>query len=299
MTEWQEFTNHVSNKLRLQTNKKFIKWMLTKENLGNHFFDSNLWWRSFNVMRELEKDNDHLSLICGLEGTGKSTLACQYAALVSPSFGAEYICYEQDDFYSIIDVAKPGDSIILDEGALFLFSREASRNGNIQTIKLLSICRQRNLHLIICIPSFWAVDSYVRQHRASTLLLVRQRGKYVGYNRVGIKVINAVGSGKKSILKIRCPDGTAWAGHFNKQFPTINDLNYESYVKLKAAHMVEFLKDLRANAGSEYIPISKFQMKFPLDRKTIIGLIERGELVGRKMGKKWFVHRLGKVENPQ
>lgn len=300
MTEWEEFINHVCSRLNLKEGERsFRSWMKTKESLGNHFFDSFLWYRCFNIQKQLQDDNDHVTLICGLEGTGKSTLASQASAVVSSSFCSQHICYEQADFFSAIENAKPGDSLILDEGALFLFSRDASKEGNVQTIKLLTICRQLKLHLVICVPSFWAVDSYVRNHRASTLILVRSRGKYVGYNRGGIKVITSVGSSKKSILKIKTPDGTSWAGHFNKQFPIINDLDYEAYKKIKAQHMKQYLTDLRAHSGSEYMLISQFQMKFPLARKTLIAMIERGELAGRKLGKKWFVHRDAKPKTDQ
>lgn len=294
MTEWEEFVNHVCSKCNLIGKpgyRNFQKWMMSKESLGNHFFDSLLWYRAYSIGLALKDDNDHVTLICGLEGTGKSTLAMQLGAAVSSSFSAHHICYEQNDFFSAIETAQPGDSIILDEGALFLFSREASMEGNRKTVKLLTVCRQLRLHLIVCVPSFWAVDSYVRQHRASTLLLVRKRGSYVGYNRGGIKIITAVGSSKKSILKIKTPDGTMWGGHFNKQFPIINDLNEDAYKKIKSDHMKQYLHDLRAESGSEYMLISQFQKRFPLSRKALIAMVERGDLAGRKLGKKWFIHR--------
>ena len=234
--DWVDFVTKTCILLgRRGENKKFREWMLSKESItkGDHFFDYNLWYRCFLISENLQNDYDHVTLICGLEGLGKSTIAIKMCAIISPSLHTSQVCFNPDKFIQAMIDAQKGESVIIDEGALFLFSRESVSKGNRDIVKLLSIVRQKNIHLAICIPDFWSVDNYVRRHRASTLIDVKSRGTYEGLNRSGMQIANDHAGKKKAITTIKNVKKYAWKGHWTKPFITINDLDEVSYRALK------------------------------------------------------------------
>ena len=78
---------------------------------------------------------------------------------------------------------------VLDEGNLFLFSRESMSDSNRNMVKLFALMRQRNACIILNVPNFFTVDSYVRDHRVGTLNYLHARGKYQCFVRKAIKII--------------------------------------------------------------------------------------------------------------
>jgi hypothetical protein len=91
----------------------------------------------------------------------------------------------------------------------------------------------KNLNIVICIPNFFLLSTYIRDHRVKTLIAITERGKYHGYVRDAITKISKEGYAKKQVIGVRVPDGTTWRGYFNNQFPVINDLNRDEYENWK------------------------------------------------------------------
>jgi len=91
----------------------------------------------------------------------------------------------------------------------------------------------KNINVVICIPNFFLLDKYIREHRVSTLILVTERGKYRAYVKDAIQKISEANKKNKKILDVKISDGSFWRGYFNKGFPGINDLNESEYLKWK------------------------------------------------------------------
>lgn len=298
--EWVDFVTKTCVMLgRDGENKKFRKWQLSKESItkGDHFFDYNLWFRCFLISEYLKDDYDHVTLVCGLEGLGKSTIAIKMCAIISPSLHMTQICFNPDKFIQAIIDAQPGESIIIDEGALFLFSRESISKGNRNIVKLLSIVRQKNIHLVICIPDFWSVDNYVRRHRASTLIDVKTRGSYEGLNRSGMQIANDYAGKKKAIATIKNVKKHAWKGHWTKPFVEINDITEATYRELKKDNLGDVVGEIK---GKEYVSINVWKKLQNVDfaprtirhychAKALI--MENGEESCMMVGGLWKIHR--------
>jgi len=278
--------------------KIFKKW-LEDHPLKFPYFSAKLYWRAFIIHKELRTDDDHLTVICGDEGIGKSTIGLQFGAVVSPhSFSVAHVCYTLSDFSNCIFKAKKTDSIVCDEGLLFSFSREAISGANKMFVKLLSICRQLNLHIIINVPNFWNLESYAREHRVKSLLHITQRGFGEIYEGKSIKFVSDQGS-KNHRYWYGVKD-TIWKSHFKfcKEIPEINDFNKESYLMLKKKQMDEFLDELKEFAEtsenektSKNVKVTDAANELNISKSTVKELIKKGDLIGKLIGGKWFIDR--------
>lgn len=290
---WPEIIEKILEKNNEQQNKGFRRWLETKEWIGYHA-DYLLWFQAYQINKKLnQKDNDHFTIISGLEGSGKTVLGMILAVMVSPTFSMKHICFSIQDFLNIIDEAQPGDTILLDEGAIFLFSREAMGKDNRKVIKLFNLIRQLRLHIIVCIPRFKTIDSYVREHRVDTLIHITEARKaYKGIIKRGIEVINDV---NKPIHAITLPYGSFWQGYWTEYYPQINDLTEEAYRNKKKYHLKTYIKDIRQEVSLQeevvhpMVRVSQFAKLVPQQQQTIIRHIQEGDIPGKKIGNMWYV----------
>lgn len=290
---WPEIVDIILRENEAEDDKKFKEWLMSKEGIGYNF-SFRMWRAAYNVYKKLNDDYDHFTVIVGREGKGKSTLGLKFCAAVSPTFSLKHICFSMEDFIQGLREAKPGDSFLLDEGALFLFSREAMSDTNRIMLKIFSIMRAKNLHVCICIPNFFTIDSYVRDHRVNSLFFVNDRGKLTVYVDKAIRIISKEGSRFKQVLGIRVPHGTFFYADFNSRFPVINDITGESYRRFKAENIDRFLAEAEKEANDlvktkSLITVAEYGKMISMERRTIIKNIEKGILKGRRIGKKWFV----------
>lgn len=274
----------------------FRKWFATKEHLGFLFNDPILWKHAFIIDKKLNKKNkDHFTVVCGKERMGKSTLAAQLNAVVSPQFRTESVCFKLKDFIKGVRNSQKGDSFQLDEGALFLFSYDANSTENKLAKKLFTVMGVKNLHVCVCIPSFFIVDKYVRDHRVDTLIYVTARGKYTVYRGKAIKILSKEGDKFKKIEGVRVPYGTFWQGEFRRDMPRINDFSSETYDELKVANIDEFLEEAERLAekveGTQYISVKEAKSILGLGDNTIIRMIKQGKLKGFTSGGKWMINK--------
>jgi len=130
----------------------------------------------------INRDQDRLWIIDGLEGSGKSTIAMQFCKYVDPTFCIDDVCMNSEDLDRGIRKAKPHTckAKLLDEGFLGLSSRGAMSKANKKLIQLLMQARQKNLFLVVAIPSIFMLDRYASLHRSKALIHVTEkRGKYM------------------------------------------------------------------------------------------------------------------------
>jgi hypothetical protein len=72
--------------------------------------------------------------------------------------------------------SKPESAVLVDEGALVFFSRDSMTKATKQAVRLLTSMRTYNLFLCVCVPSFFILDKYIREHRVRSLSKVYDRG---------------------------------------------------------------------------------------------------------------------------
>jgi hypothetical protein len=135
--------------------------------------------RWINYLRErTETDHDNVILIDGYEGTGKSTIAMHLMDRLTPDWTPEEnIVLRWVQGRDALKNLPRKTTILIDEGANVLFSRDSMRGANRWFGKILFQCRQLNNTLILCIPNKRWMDAIGREHRSQYWIHNHQRGK--------------------------------------------------------------------------------------------------------------------------
>jgi hypothetical protein len=134
----------------------------------------------------VHKDWDMVFVIDGTEGSGKSVLAQQIAKYFDPSFCLDRIVFRAKNFKDEVIKAEKNQAVVWDEALSGLSSRGAMSTVNKTIVDLLAEIRQKNLFLIIVLPTFFDLDKYVALWRSRFLIHVHhdkfKRGFFNFYN---------------------------------------------------------------------------------------------------------------------
>ena len=138
-----------------------------------------------------KRDEDYVVLIDGYEGTGKSTLAQHIGRYLDNSLNLTKVCMTADDFKHQIINAKRFDCIIYDEAVMGLSSSDSiTRIGRLLKSMMMQM-RQKNLYVIIIIPTFFELNKYAVLSRAKGLFRTYKnkgrKGFFVAYNQEDMK----------------------------------------------------------------------------------------------------------------
>jgi len=176
-----------------------------------------------------KKDWDWFCIVDGMEGSGKSVFGFQIAKILDPNFTHEQIAFNSNDFINLVVKAKKNQCIVFDEAFTGLSSRTSLSEVNNILISLMMEMRQKNLFIILIMPSFFMLDKYAVLHRAKGLFHVYmengRRGFWNFYNQKRMKYLYLKG---KKFYEYH------WAkpiifGRFQDQYM----INKEPYIKIK------------------------------------------------------------------
>lgn len=131
------------------------------------------------AQRMREKEWDYVTVIDGSEGKGKSSLAMLLATYTDEGFDGTRVAFELDELFPLMEKAPKLSSIVFDEAIQGAYRREAMTGDNRALNKAAMISRKRGLHLIMCIPNFWDLETYFQQRRAKVWFSVDRRGRAV------------------------------------------------------------------------------------------------------------------------
>lgn len=125
-----------------------------------------------------KKDKDAVMVIDGNEGSGKSTLGLQWCKYVDPSFDLSRVVFTPDEFRETIYRAKQHQAIMFDEAFTGFSSRSALSGVNKTLISLMMQIRQKNLFIVIVLPTIFLLDKYISIFRTRVLAHVYEvRGR--------------------------------------------------------------------------------------------------------------------------
>jgi hypothetical protein len=227
-------------------------------------------------------DYDCFIVMCGKERRGKSTLAAQIGDYISEyKLTNDQICEDINSFLDALKNAHKGDVIIFDEAGTNLFSREAMTSMNRILVKAFMISGLKNVCIILCIPSFFLLDSYIRNHRVDLLFHIPKRGKFKVYSARRAKLISILGSKTKS-MNVTKANLKGW---FLKQYP--ERLEKEFRIK-ERKFKFGYLKDVKRDMEG-YYKLYKFAEITGLAVTQIYDLIKRKKIVAKKIGHRWFI----------
>jgi hypothetical protein len=140
-----------------------------------------------------KKDKDYVIVLDGKEGSGKSTLGVQIGKYVDPTLSLDRVCINATEFRKAIVNAKKGQCVIFDEAYRGLGSTGALSEVNKLLKSMMMEMRQKNLLVIVILPTFYLLERYVALWRARVLLHVFERKGIRGY-------FKAYNSHKKQML---------------------------------------------------------------------------------------------------
>lgn len=294
----------IKNKIIITKESEFKKWLLTKKDFApfGKYFDVLTLYNCFIIQDKINnEDSDYLDIFCGKEGSGKSTINLQKCCFIDPTFDNTRIFYEPETLFEWLSEHKgttKGKSIQLDEGAQFLFSREGNSKESKLMVKLLTLIRQANLHIGLCIPDYRLIDSYIRRHRVNSV-------SYITKQKVQFKVFNTETSLsklnyliKKNVSPSRISSEDCYFGWWTNNLPNkiqeglyrelklnkLHEFLTEGNKILKDKHKVEEVKNI-----SDMQPLSKASAIMNLDTRTLIKRTKEGTLESERIGKKIYI----------
>lgn len=220
------------------------------------------------------KDKDCFLVLDGKEGSGKSTLAMQIGKYVDPTLNLERIVFSPDDFREAILKAKKGQCIIYDEAFTGFSSRSSLSPINRVLVSLAMQMRQKNLFIIIVLPTIFLLDKYIAIFRTRALIHVyeisRKKSKS-NQTRGYFKVFN---SDKKRLLILKGQKTmtykikglyTRFRGRFYGKFALGSP---EVEIKYR-------IKKEKALADSEKTSMNSAQVKYKDQRDLLIWMLRK------------------------
>lgn len=216
-----------------------------------------------NVIPSLhKKDKDYVIAIDGREGSGKSTFAFQLGKYVDPTLNLSRVVFSPEEFREAVFKAKKGECIIYDEAFTGFSSRASLSPVNKVLVSLMMQMRQKNLCVIIVLPTFFLLDKYVALYRARILVHVFENRGVRGYFRIyntRLKKLLYI-FGKKTISYNPRIIKTRFKGRFYGKFALGDEEIEKKYRKLKEKALIE----------SEKTPMTSAQVKYKEQRDILL-----------------------------
>ena len=174
-----------------------------------------------------KKDRDYVLVVDGEEGSGKSVLAMQLAKYLDPKFNLDRVVFNSDGFMKAIKSIPRYSCILLDEAYNAANSRAALTEVNRSMVAVGTEMRQRNLFVIMVLPSFFDLDKYFALWRCRALIHTYfdkkgDRGRYIVFPRTSKKYLYINGKKKYDYSK---PHSPYPACRFNNHY-TVDELAY-------------------------------------------------------------------------
>jgi hypothetical protein len=229
------------------------------------------------------KDYDMFIVVVGKERRGKST----FAAILANWFAdgklrkdASQFCMDANEFMEGLNSAQKGDPVIFDEAGTNLYSREAMSYINRRLTKAFMVSGLKNVVIILCIPNFFALDSYIRTHRIDLLFYIKDRGNFKAYSSERAKKISIYGAREKKMEVTRCNV----AGKFAKTFPAYVE---KAYRLKERAFKLRFLK--AKDPRDTMLTLQEVAKVTGQAELTVFKDIQKERLMAQKYNSRWYI----------
>jgi len=218
------------------------------------------------IIEALEKrDKDFFAIVDGGEGTGKSWFAIQWGKYVDPTLDLSRIVFTPDEFKEAVFKAEKKQCIIYDEAFTGMGSRSSLSSINRYLVSLAMQIRQKNLFVILVLPSVFLLDKYFVMFRSKVLVHIYEnkgiRGYFRIYNPKKIKALIFYGAKTMSYSK---KVYTRFKGRFYGKFGLGEELETEYRIKKS-----------KALESSESNPMSAGQVKYKEQRDLMLYLLRK------------------------
>jgi len=238
-----------------------------------------------------KKDRDFVMVIDGEEGSGKSVLAQQLAKGFDPNFNINNICFNANQFMMRLKNSPKYSCILLDEAYNAANARASLTEVNRAMVGVATEMRQRNLFVIIVLPSFFDLDKYFALWRCKSLIHVYfdeegDRGRYIIFPKTAKKYLYLNG---KKFYDYSKPKSPYPACRFNNYY-TVDETEYRqkkamAFKRRVVSNMAKRWKKQRDGFINEFyhnynIPSTQFEKIFlkwgahPVSNREIINIVQ-------------------------
>ena len=209
-----------------------------------------------NIIPRINKDDKDYVMLCdGYEGAGKSTFMQQVGKYVDPTLDLGRVCMTADEFKKAVMRADKGQCVIYDEAVTGLSASESITRVGRLLKSLMMQMRQKNLFVIVILPSLFEFNKYAVLSRARCFFHVYESkgkmGYWIGFNRKDMRMLYLKGKKTHSYLV-----KSRFRGRFNGKYV----INSEEYRKKKEEALME-LDDTDGRSG---------ESKFAYERKIFL-----------------------------
>lgn len=141
-----------------------------------------------NIKKIIEKNWDCVILIDGEERSGKSTLGKTIACYLNPDFSVNNISNSVEETKKKIAELPDKKVLLIDEGSLVFSSKDAMLKAQKELLKILDVVGQKNMTLIIILPSVFDLIKQIAIRRSRFLLHVytdrdMNRGRFLYFGK--------------------------------------------------------------------------------------------------------------------
>lgn len=174
------------------------------ENLSYHIDKKALKFLDKKVIPMINQHDKDFVLCCGgYEGSGKSTIMQQWGRYVDPTLSLDRICMTADEFKQAIAKAEKGQCVIYDEAVTGMSAGDSiTRVGRLLKSMMMQM-RQKNLFVIVIIPSIFELNKYTVLSRIRCYIHVYENkgkmGYFSGFNKRDTRMVYFKGKKNYSI----------------------------------------------------------------------------------------------------
>lgn len=267
-------------------------------NKKTYYIDNNLRKEiDEKIIPELsKKDEDVVFIVDGKERSGKSKFADILAGYASLKLKRRYdisnVCMTPSEFRKKVETSKRNEVVIYDEAHRGMGSRRAISEINNILVDLMMEMGQRNLFVIICLPTFFMLDKYPALFRARGLFHIykkkSQKGFWCYFNEKNKLRLYILG---KKLLNYNCMKWPKFRGRFYNQY-IVNEKKYrlkkgiafrekprytraETYKNQR--DILFYLINRKFNISQKKISELCKDLDFEIERNTISDLINKKE----------------------
>lgn len=236
------------------------------------------------------KNRDSVGLICGQVGSGKSTKGANDLRYISKDrfdpdkhmIGSDY-----DDAIEKIEKVPKGEWLLFDEGSVFFKSVDVMTKESKSLADIFDIFRQKNLVVMICMPSFFRVNPTLAIERSHFLVrtyVLTKKGhkdsfRFKYYGRKKKEILYNVGKKERNYNVVR----TTIKGHFTPCYLIEN----EEYKEFKLQTLYNSIrKAKRKSSTSSKKTLSSKDIEMSVIRNIVANnpdksSIELGKIIGK------------------
>jgi len=242
------------------------------------YLDGKLKLKLDLAKKDIKRNNDVIGVVAGMEGSGKSSCAgniMRYMTNDEFDPNKQMIGSDLNDAIDKITKAPIGGSLMFDEGNVFFLSTETMKREHRDLHKIFSIFRQKNLFVLIVLPSIFRLGTYFALDRSKFLIRTYmkdgKRGSFAFHGKKSKDKLYRYGKKEHNPQAVKPT--------FRGRFTACSTLENEKYKAFKLQTLNKAILEAKVNKKKQKTPIQSKRDR----NKEIIS--NNPDLTSKELGK--------------